>query len=42
MTRQEAIQIIYEVINSGILYLELEEKLVKVCNCIEQNNFDKK
>ena len=41
MTRQEAVQTIYEVINSGILYLELEDKLVEVCNCIEKNNFEK-
>ncbi len=40
MTRQDAMQTIYKVINSGILDLELENDLVEVCNCIEDNNFE--
>lgn len=40
MTRQEAIQAIYKVINSGILDLELEEELTEVCNHICANSFE--
>lgn len=40
MTREEAIQAIYKVINSGIIDIELEEELTEVANCIEYNNFD--
>ena len=40
MTREEAIQKIYQIINSGILDIELEDDLVEVCNCIEDNNFE--
>lgn len=34
MTRKEAVEAIYKVINSGILDLELENKLVEACNNI--------
>lgn len=34
MTRREAVEIIYEVINSGIISEKLEEELTEICNCI--------
>ena len=34
MTRKEAVNAIYEVINSGILDMDLEDKLTEACNCI--------
>lgn len=40
MTREKAMQVIYEVINSGILYIELENELTEVANCIERNDFE--
>ena len=40
MTRQEAIEAIYKVINSGILDMEIEEDLVEVANCIDGVGFD--
>ena len=40
MTRAEAIYTIYELINSHILDEELEEELIEICNCIEENNFE--
>lgn len=39
MTREDAIETIYKVINSGILDLDLEEDLVEVCNCIQCDSF---
>lgn len=41
MTRQEAIEAIYDVINSGIIDSELEEDLTEVCNHICADDFDK-
>lgn len=40
MTKQEAIRIIYQIINTGILDIDLEDELVEVCNCIEDNSFE--
>ena len=40
MTKQEAIKIIYQIINTGILDIDLEDELVEVCNCIEDNSFE--
>lgn len=40
MTRREAMDIIYQVINSGIIDSELEEGLTEVCNCIESDDFE--
>lgn len=40
MTRREAMDIIYQVINSGIIDSELEEGLTQVCNCIESDDFE--
>lgn len=40
MTKREAIETIYQVINSGILDIDLENKLVEVCNCIEDEYFE--
>ena len=40
MTRRYAIETIYQIINSGILDLDLETDLTEVCNCIEDNNFE--
>lgn len=40
MTRREAVEIIYEVINSGIISEELEEELTEICNCICNNSFE--
>lgn len=40
MTRQEAMEAIYEVINSGILYEELEDKLTEVVEHICDNDFE--
>lgn len=42
MTRQEAIDAIYKIINSGILDMDIEEELTEVANCIEEDNFDEK
>ena len=40
MTKQEAIRIVYQIINTGILDIDLEDELVEVCNCIENNSFE--
>lgn len=40
MTRQEAIEAIYKVINSGILDMEIETDLTEVANCIEEDEFE--
>lgn len=39
MTRREAVDAICEVIDSGILYKELEDKLIDVCDCICDDDF---
>ena len=41
MTREDAKQIIYQLINSGILSEELEEKLEEVAKHICANDFEK-
>ena len=41
MTRQEAKEVIYKVINSGIIDMELEEELTEVANHICDGNFEK-
>ena len=40
MTRKEAINVIYEVINSGIISEEIEDNLQKIINCICEDDFD--
>ena len=40
MTRSDAIETIYKIINSGILDIMLEDDLVEVCNCIESDSFE--
>lgn len=40
MTRKEARNIIYEVINSGIISEELEQDLQEICTCICDDDFD--
>ena len=40
MTKQEAIEALYWVINSGIIDTELEEQLTEVANCIEDDSFE--
>lgn len=40
MTRYEAKMAIWEVINSGILNMELEGDLTEVVNCICDNSFE--
>ena len=35
MTKKEAVIVIYEIINSGIIHEELEENLMNICCCIE-------
>lgn len=40
MTRYEAMSVIYEVINSGIIDSELEEELTEVVNHICDDDFD--
>ena len=40
MTKQEAIRIVYQIINTGLLDIDLEDELVEVCNCIENNSFE--
>jgi hypothetical protein len=40
MTRQEAIETIYKVINSGIIDMELEAELTEIANCIEDDSFE--
>lgn len=40
MTRQQAKEIIYKVINSGILSIELEEELTEVANGICDDSFE--
>lgn len=40
MTRYEAMHAIYDVINSGILSDECEEKLTEVVNCICEDGFE--
>lgn len=41
MTRKEAKETIYHVINSGIIDEELEESLIEICKCICNDMFDK-
>ena len=41
MTRKEATNIIYKVINSGIIDTELEDELTIVCNNICNDEFEK-
>lgn len=41
MTRNEAVQAIYEVINSGIIDAELEETLTEVCSRICEDDWEK-
>lgn len=41
MTREDAKKIIYTVINSGILDMELEKDLEMVANTICEDSFDK-
>lgn len=40
MTRYEAINVIFQIINSGILHDEIEEELNGVVNCICENGFE--
>lgn len=40
MTREEAVRIIYQLINSAILDTDLEDELAEVANCIEENSFE--
>ena len=40
MTRREAVETLYQIINSGIIDYELEEQLVEVANCIEDDSFE--
>lgn len=40
MTRDDAIHIIYEIINSGIITEELSDDLTKVCNHICNDDFE--
>lgn len=40
MTREEAVKIVYQIINTGILDIDLEEDLVEVCNCIADDSFE--
>ena len=41
MTRKEATEVIYKIINSGIIDGDLEDKLTEVCNCICDNEWEK-
>lgn len=40
MTREEAKQVIYQIINSGIISSELEDKLTEVCEHICADDFE--
>lgn len=40
MTRDEAKNIIYDVINSGIISEELEDDLTEICNTICEDSFE--
>lgn len=40
MTRNEAVNAIYEVINSGIIDMELEERLTRACTCICEDDWE--
>lgn len=40
MTREDAKNTIYQLINSGILDSELEERLTKIANHICEDNFE--
>ncbi len=40
MTRYEAKQAVYEIINSGILDMSLEGDLVELVNCLCEDSFD--
>ena len=40
MTKQEAIETIYKIINSGIIDIELENELTEVASCIEDDSFE--
>lgn len=39
MGRKEAVNVIYEIINSDIINEELEDKLNEIANCIEDDSF---
>lgn len=41
MTREEAVQLLFQLTNSGILSEELEEQLGDLANRICQNHFEK-
>ena len=39
ITREQAIYAIYEIINSGIIGMELETRLQDIANCIDAENY---
>jgi hypothetical protein len=39
ITREQAIYAIYEIINSGIIDMELETRLQDIANCIDAENY---
>jgi len=39
ITRQEAINVLYQIMNSGIIDEELEDALQEIANCIEDENY---
>ena len=39
ITREQAIYAIYEIINSGIIDMELEARLQDIANCIDAENY---
>ena len=39
ITREQAIYAIYEIINSGIIDMELENKLQAIASCIDAENY---
>ena len=39
ITREQAIYAIYEIINSGIIDMELENRLQDIANCIDAENY---
>jgi hypothetical protein len=41
MTRREAVNVIYSLINSGVLCDDINEQLNEVANCICYEGFDK-
>ena len=40
MTREDAVRIIFQLINAAILDVDLEDELAEVANCIENNSFE--